>query len=100
MMTTTFVLGILNLIETMKGNLESLFTPNYQKRGLGKAILDRAKLNNDKLSAWVVDSNSFNKSDEGQYRSPLNFYLKNGFRKEPIRWDSEKIKPVKISWHK
>ncbi|MFT6167771.1 MAG: GNAT superfamily N-acetyltransferase [Vicingaceae bacterium] len=73
---------------------------NYQNRGFGRALLAKAKLTNNQLSAWVVDSNQYKKKDGSRYSSPLNFYLENGFLIQPDRWDSEKIKTVKISWHK
>jgi GNAT superfamily N-acetyltransferase len=73
---------------------------DFQNKGLGKKLLERAKKQNNSLFAWVVDSNEYVKLDGSPYTSPLNFYLKNGFLIEPERWDSEKIKTVKISWHK
>ncbi len=72
----------------------------FQNKGLGKELIAKAKLTNDHLSAWVVNSNAFAKKDGSPYISPLNFYLQNGFSIEPTRWDSEKIKTVKITWHK
>ena len=73
---------------------------NQQNKGIGKALLQNAKMTNRKLSAWVVDTNDYYKSDGSAYISPISFYLKNGFSVEPTRWDSDKIKTVKISWHK
>tara|TARA_B110000046_G_scaffold140743_1_gene147318 strand:- start:3631 stop:4089 length:459 start_codon:yes stop_codon:yes gene_type:complete len=73
---------------------------NYPRNGLGKVFIENAKLTNKPPFAWVVDSNKYKKEDETHYISPLNFYLKNGFSLTHERWGSEKIKTVKITWHK
>tara|TARA_B110000503_G_scaffold139880_1_gene229330 strand:+ start:1214 stop:1513 length:300 start_codon:yes stop_codon:yes gene_type:complete len=46
---------------------------NYPNRGIGRALLAKAKLTNNQLSAWVVDSNQYKKKDGSRYTSPLNF---------------------------
>lgn len=77
-----------------------LLAASAKNQGIGSYLLNQAKQKHDSLYGWVVDSDDCLKSNGEYYKSPLNFYLKNGFKPEPIRWDSEKIKTVKISWHK
>lgn len=77
-----------------------IVSKSFQNKGLGKELLDKAKLTNNQLFAWVVDSNEYSKKDGSSYTSPIKFYIDNGFSIDPVRWDSEKIKTVKISWHK
>ena len=77
-----------------------IISSSVKGQGHGTSLLNKAKQKHDSLFGWIVDSDDNLKLNGERYQSPLNFYLKNGFKTEPIRWDSEKIKTVKISWHK
>lgn len=68
-------------------------------KGLGTKLLDLAKQQESELSAWVIDHNRSKKKSGEVYRSPLNFYLRNGFEKLTTdRLESDKISAVKIRW--
>ena len=70
-------------------------------KGLGTKILDLAKEKEDELSAWVIDHNRDKKLNNEFYKSPLGFYLKNGFKKlSENRLELHKISAVKIKWNK
>jgi GNAT superfamily N-acetyltransferase len=70
---------------------------NYQKKGLGSALLMEMKKEGMTFSGWVIDHDTDLKSDGSYYRSPLNFYVKNGFRKDDsCRLDTEMISAVLV----
>lgn len=70
-----------------------------QGEGIGHALLRILKLKHDKLCGWVIDQDDELKSDGEPYRSPLVFYLKNGFAFLPAqRLETEKMSAVKIVW--
>ena len=72
-----------------------------QGKGVGTKILNLAKEKETELNGWVIDHNNDLKKNGEIYKSPLNFYLKNGFEilKEP-RLELEKISALKIKWPK
>lgn len=78
-----------------------LLNSKIQGKGIGTKILELAKQKENELYGWVIDNNSQKKKNGTFYKSPLNFYLKNGF--EIIaedRLELDKISAVKIRWKK
>ena len=72
---------------------------DFQGNGYGSIILDRAKVRVSELNGWIIDHNNYKKKSGEVYRSPLTFYLKNGFVKiENSCLASEKIAAVKMKW--
>jgi len=72
-----------------------------QSRGFGTTILNLAKEKETELNGWVIDHNNDKKKNGNTYKSPLNFYLNNGFKKlAENRLELEKISAVKIKWTK
>ncbi|MCX2743253.1 GNAT family N-acetyltransferase [Mangrovivirga sp. M17] len=72
-----------------------------QGRGLGSDLLNRAKERQNILNGWVIDNDSEIKKNGHPYFSPIDFYLKNDFKKLPgIRLELDKISAVKIRWVK
>jgi GNAT superfamily N-acetyltransferase len=68
-------------------------------QGWGSKLLNVAKTRNQVLNGWVIDHDRYEKTNGGNYRSPLNFYIKNGF--EVIsneRLELEHLSAVKVSW--
>ncbi|MCB9251316.1 MAG: GNAT family N-acetyltransferase [Flavobacteriales bacterium] len=55
---------------------------NAQGKGLGTLLLNFLKNDLEDYSGWVVHHNNYLKLSGEPYRSPLNFYLKNGFEVE------------------
>ncbi len=77
-----------------------IINSKIQNQGFGKLLLNHLKSTEKKLSGWVIDHNNDSKLDGTTYRSPLKFYLKNGFSVcNEIRIESEKISAVKIVWN-
>ncbi|KQR72275.1 GNAT family N-acetyltransferase [Pedobacter sp. Leaf176] len=69
-------------------------------QGKGTALLNSLKEDETVLTAWVIDKEAVKLNGE-IYKSPLNFYLKNGFLLCPeIRLENEKMSAVKITWKK
>jgi len=70
-----------------------------QGTGKGSLLIEELKMNNYILNGWVVDHENDVKQNKEQYKSPLLFYIKNGFSVcEEIRIENEKISAVKINW--
>ena len=69
-------------------------------KGYGSELLKQAKRKESELNGWVIDHNLEKKKNGDYYRSPLNFYLKNGFRTLTTdRLELGKISAVKIKWN-
>ncbi len=70
-----------------------------QGKGNGSLLLNELKKGKNNLNGWVVDHENDIKQNNESYKSPLLFYIKNGFTicKE-TRIENEKISAVKINW--
>lgn len=70
-----------------------------QGKGYGTTLLNKLKEDKSVLNGWAIDSNNDIKENGEVYKSPLNFYLKNGFKVYPEeRFESEVMSAVKIKW--
>lgn len=70
-----------------------------QGNGKGSLLIKELKKNNDNLNGWVIDHENEFKNNAAPYKSPLLFYVKNGFTVcSEIRMKNEKISAVKIYW--
>jgi GNAT superfamily N-acetyltransferase len=79
--------------------LAMLMPPTMQGKGYGSILLEELTENVDSISAWVVDHDRDVKADGTPYRSPLSFYLKNGFEvQEGVRLEMDTISAVKLIW--
>jgi GNAT superfamily N-acetyltransferase len=71
----------------------------FHGNGFGKEILSTAKQHLKELNGWVIDDSNYRKRNGQLYRSPVSFYLKNGFKLLPeVRLELEKFSAVKIQW--
>jgi len=78
-----------------------ILAEKIQGQGKGTELLNALKETESVLNAWVIDKEEAKKANGETYRSPLNFYLKNGFVVYPeIRLENEKMSAVKIIWKK
>lgn len=70
-----------------------------QGKGKGSMLLQELKKEKNNLNGWVVDHENDMKQNGEQYKSPLLFYIKNGFIIcNGTRIENEKISAVKINW--
>lgn len=73
---------------------------SIHQKGIGSLLLNHLKENETELNGWVIDHERYKKTDLKYYKSPVNFYLKNGFiLREQERIESPKLSAVKIVWH-
>ncbi len=73
----------------------------FQGKGFGTKLLNLGMEKESELNGWVIDKQDDKKKNGELYKSPLNFYLKNGFEKlDNERLELEKISAVKIRWKK
>jgi len=74
---------------------------DYQGNKLGTKLVKKLKENEEELYGWVVDHDNDRKASGEKYKSPLNFYKRNGFVVVPEeRYDNEKVSAVMIRWKK
>ena len=72
-----------------------------QGRGLGTQLIDMAKRANEELNGWVVKEEIYLKRNGEMYRSPIEFYRKNGFEIfDQTQLKTEKINAIKVRWSK
>ncbi|MFH7016167.1 hypothetical protein [Flavobacterium sp. FlaQc-47] len=70
-----------------------------QGKGNGSFLINKLKKNNDSLNGWVIDQENEIKQNNELYKSPMPFYIKNGFTFcSEIRIENEKMSGVKINW--
>ena len=70
-----------------------------QGKGIGSLLINELKRNNTSLNGWVTDHENEIKQNKKYYRSPMPFYIKNGFEiLTEIRIENEKMSGVKINW--
>lgn len=70
-----------------------------QGRGYGRQLLDSLKSGLDAFYGWVIDHERDVKANGEPYRSPLPFYVKNGFEVlAGQRIEAAIISAVKIRW--
>lgn len=78
-----------------------LLDKNLHGRGYGSQLLKAAQQTENQLNGWVVDDDEHVKSDGTAYRSPIGFYVKNGFEvKREDRYESEVLSAVKVFWER
>ncbi len=76
-----------------------LVDAHYQGRRIGSQLLDTAKKEESVLNGWAADHNNDVKSDGTIYRTPMAFYLKNGFEVlNDMRFEKNGLSLVKIRW--
>jgi GNAT superfamily N-acetyltransferase len=72
-----------------------------QGRGNGTLLINEIKKNNTSLNGWVIDHENDVKQNNEFYKSPMAFYMKNGFTIcSEIRIENEKMSGVKINWRR
>jgi GNAT superfamily N-acetyltransferase len=70
-----------------------------QKKGYGSRLLSKVKEFETEINGWVMDLEKDVKTNGETYRSPLGFYLKNGFEiLSDMRLENEQLSAVKIKW--
>ena len=70
-----------------------------QGKGNGSLLMNKLKSKNNSLNGWVVDHENEIKQNGDFYKSPMPFYIKNGFTIiAETRIENEKMSAVKINW--
>ncbi|OMQ12360.1 N-acetyltransferase [[Flexibacter] sp. ATCC 35103] len=70
-----------------------------QGKGNGSLLMNKIKSKNDCLNGWVTDHENEVKQNGDLYKSPMPFYIKNGFAIiAETRIENEKMSAVKINW--
>lgn len=74
---------------------------SVQGKGYGRQLLNALKEHEPILNGWVTDHGRDVKRNGLPYKSPIGFYLKNGFEVlSDVRLETEELSAVKIWWEK
>lgn len=78
-----------------------ILSENLHGKDWGTKVLNELKQNKKALNGWVIDHSDDKKRNGSFYKSPLEFYLKNGFEVlSDTRLELEIMSAVKIRWKK
>lgn len=78
-----------------------ILASEIQGKGFGTLLLNEAKKRESVLNGWLIDKTNYLKQSGDGYKSPISFYIKNGFHKLPeIRLELTHLSAVKIQWKK
>ena len=75
-----------------------IISSQVQGKGIGSILMNQLKAHSDELNGWVVDRDSYFKVDGEAYRSPMGFYIKNGFEVTSDRFVNDDFEAVRVSW--
>jgi len=72
---------------------------SVQRSGVGTSLLTRLKQDESTLTGWTTDHDNYLRCDGAAYRSPIEFYRKNGFSTlNDMQLNTEKLSAVAIKW--
>jgi len=78
-----------------------ILASEIHRKGFGTLLLNKARKRESELNGWVTDKTDYLKQNGNCYKSPIPFYLKNGFQLLPeSRLELEHLSAVKITWKK
>ncbi len=76
-----------------------IVSPELQGKGIGSRLLYLGKAFSEELNGWTVYDTAYKKANGQPYRSPVEFYIKNGFQIHPeIVWETPVMNSIKITW--
>jgi GNAT superfamily N-acetyltransferase len=76
-----------------------ILNSKIQGKGNGSLLINEIKKEKTSLNGWVIDQENEVKQNNEFYKSPLPFYIKNGFTVlTETRIENEKMSAVKINW--
>ena len=79
----------------------TILNSNIQGKKFGTQIINLAKETNQELNGWVINSDNYLKTNGQIYKSPTDFYKKQGFQiLDDEHLKTEQISAIKIKWSK
>jgi len=76
-----------------------ILNSKIQGKGNGSLLMNEIKKEKASLNGWVIDQENEVKQNNELYKSPMSFYIKNGFTiLTETRIENEKMSAVKINW--
>lgn len=79
----------------------AILDSEVQGRKFGTRIMELAKKENEELNGWVINSDQYIKANGEIYRSPIEFYKKNGFQVlDQTHLKTDQISAIKVQWLK
>ncbi|WP_405199136.1 GNAT family N-acetyltransferase [Christiangramia sp. LLG6405-1] len=79
----------------------AILNSKIQGKKFGTQILNMAKEANEELKGWVINSDNYIKTNGQPYKSPTDFYKKQGFQiLEETKLETNRLSAIKIKWSK
>lgn len=79
----------------------AILNSKIQGKKFGTQILKLAKEANEELKGWVINSDNYIKTNGQPYKSPTDFYKKQGFQiLEETKLETDRLSAIKIKWSK
>jgi len=76
-----------------------ILNSKIQGKGNGSLLINEIKKEKTSLNGWVIDQENEVKQNNELYKSPMPFYIKNGFTiLTETRIENKKMSAVKINW--
>jgi hypothetical protein len=77
-----------------------LVSEKKKKNGIGTILIEEMKKSEDIIMGWVVELNTYIKSDGTLYHSPVDFYKRSGFIITDEKCEENNFSIVKIMWQR
>ena len=78
-----------------------ILSSENQGQKFGSQIIKLSQLINDELNGWIINSDNYKRSNGQFYKSPTEFYRKQGFEiLENTKLETDQISAIKIKWIK
>lgn len=79
----------------------AILNTESQGQKFGTEFIKMGKEMNEELNGWIINSNQYLKKNGQFYKSPIDFYRKQGFEiLEDITLKTEQLNAIKIKWSK
>jgi len=79
----------------------AILNSDIQGKKFGTQIIELAKQGNAELNGWIINSDEYIKANGESYKSPSDFYKKQGFQiLEKVTLKTDQISAIKIKWCK
>lgn len=79
----------------------AILSSDTQGLKFGTRIIKKAKEAHEELNGWVINLDNYLKADGQFYKSPTDFYRKQGFQiLEDIKLETNQISAIKMKWSK
>ena len=78
-----------------------ILSSEKQGQKFGSQIIKMAQEKNEELNGWIINSDNYMRNNGQSYKSPIDFYRKQGFEiLENTKLETDQLSVIKIKWIK